>query len=370
MSLRTLLLATALAALALSCSEDAPLPPLEEEPPPFAFDQYLEGGEGDLLDHADLLLVRRPKHLEHVYELSLDENSRAPGHAPAKKLFDILEGQFKGAGFYVAGHVFSLRCAAVELPDCVPRWSSVEEMLGPGNGPGALSLRQALADSFKKRARELQMENTLVLATVNLLLTRGMMKSALGNAATAEARAAALAEQRAKVEGPGGQAPAPGQPVTRAAAPASAPAPAVPAPAPGSLPPSPGLVQALTGKNPTPPVAPGPRLPQDVAVSPEVPKERATTRPIGPSPSQNAQVQADVRYLDNLGATNIRVNQQQLTQRNGQRVGINRPDLQFDYKGRRYHVEYDTPTSGRGSGHQVRTTSNDPNAEIILLIVP
>ncbi|WNG27101.1 hypothetical protein F0U62_26120 [Cystobacter fuscus] len=71
-----------------------------------------------------------------------------------------------------------------------------------------------------------------------------------------------------------------------------------------------------------------------------------------------------------MGATNIRVNQQQLTARNAQRVGVNRPDLQFDYSGRRYHVEYDTPASGRGAGHQSRTTSNDPNAEIILLIVP
>ncbi|MFY0577069.1 hypothetical protein ACN28S_24595 [Cystobacter fuscus] len=44
--------------------------------------------------------------------------------------------------------------------------------------------------------------------------------------------------------------------------------------------------------------------------------------------------------------------------------------MQFDYKGRRYQVEYDTPVSGRGAGHQLRTTSNDPNAEIILLIVP
>jgi hypothetical protein len=220
-------------------------------------------------------------------------------------------------------------------------------LLGPGDGPGALKLRQALADSFEKRARELRMENTLVLATVNLLLTRGMLKSALGNAATAEARTVALSEQRAAVNGLGRQAPAA-----------------------GPLPPSPGLVQALTGKNPTPSVAPGPRLPQDVAVSPEVPKLRETDRPIGASPSQNAQLQEDVKYLRSIGATNIRVDQQQLTYRNGQRVGINRPDLQFDYKGRRYHVEYDTPTSGRGPDHQSRTTSNDPNAEIILLIVP
>jgi hypothetical protein len=101
-----------------------------------------------------------------------------------------------------------------------------------------------------------------------------------------------------------------------------------------------------------------------------VPKLQPTTRPIGRSPSQNAQLQADIQYLDSLGARNIRVNQQQITVLNDQRVGINRPDLQFDYNGRRYHVEYDSPTSGRGSGHQSRITSNDPNAVIILLIVP
>jgi hypothetical protein len=173
-------------------------------------------------------------------------------------------------------------------------------------------------------------------------------------------------------ESPRGEAPASRQPAPRAAAPAPepAPAPAAPAPAPGSPAPSPGLVQALGGNNPTPPVAPGPRLPQDVAVKPTVPRQLPPSRPVGPSPTQNAQVQADIQYLRNVGATNIRVNQQQLTVVNGQRVGTNRPDLQFDYKGRRYHVEYDTPTSSRGPGHQSRLTSNDPNAEMILLIVP
>ncbi|HEX5754652.1 MAG TPA: hypothetical protein VFZ09_51185 [Archangium sp.] len=168
-------------------------------------------------------------------------------------------------------------------------------------------------------------------------------------------------------EGPGGEAPAPRQPVTRAAAPAAPPAPA---PAPGAPAPSPGLVQALTGTHPTPPVAAGPRLPQDAAVNPKVPRFRETDRPIGSSPSQNAQLQADIEYLRSIGAENIRVNQQQVAARNSQRVGTNRPDLQFDYEGRRYQVEYDTPTSGRGPGHQSRITSNDPDAKIILLIVP
>ncbi|QRN97202.1 hypothetical protein JRI60_51080 [Archangium violaceum] len=173
-------------------------------------------------------------------------------------------------------------------------------------------------------------------------------------------------------EAPGRQAPVSRPPAERAAPPAQepAPVPATPAPAPSSPAPSPGLVQALAGNNPTSRVAPGPRLPQDVAARPGVPRVLPPDRPISSSPTQNAQIQADMRYLRTLGASNIRVNQQQVTVRNGQRVGTNRPDLQFDYNGRRYHVEYDTPTSGRGPGHQSRITSNDPDAESILLIVP
>ena len=71
-----------------------------------------------------------------------------------------------------------------------------------------------------------------------------------------------------------------------------------------------------------------------------------------------------------IGATNIRVNQQQLTFKNSQRVGINRPDLQFDYNNRRYSVEYDSPASGRGPGHQARLTANNPEGDVILIIIP
>lgn len=143
----------------------------------------------------------------------------------------------------------------------------------------------------------------------------------------------------ARQEGRGDIAPAPRQPVTPSAVPSSATA--APAPALGTLAPSPGLVQALTGSNPTLRMAPGPRLPQDVAVNPTVPRQLPKDRPVGSSPRQNEQLQADIQYLESMGARNIRVNQQQVTVRNGQRVGVNRPDLQFDYNGRRYHVEYE-----------------------------
>ncbi len=163
-------------------------------------------------------------------------------------------------------------------------------------------------------------------------------------------------------------APAPKPPPTPAPEPVSAPAP--PPPAPGSLAPSPELVQALTGKIPTLQVPGGPRLRQDVTVKPKVPDPLPLERPISPSPSQNAQLQRDIAYLREIGATNIRVNQQQLTFKNGQRVGINRPDLQFDLDTRRYYLEYDSPTSGRGPAHQSRLTSNDPDATIILITIP
>ncbi|WP_095985595.1 hypothetical protein [Cystobacter fuscus] len=174
MSLRAPLLALALISLATACHDDVPLPPLEEEPPPFAFSLYLE--DGQLRPNADVLLVRRPKHLEHVYVLSRAEDKEEPGSAQAVRLFGIIEAEFKAAGVYVANQVVSPRCAAVELPDCVPRWSFIDELLGPGDGPGSRRLRQALANSFETTARQRGMENTLVLATVNVLLTRGMLK--------------------------------------------------------------------------------------------------------------------------------------------------------------------------------------------------
>ncbi|HVG61986.1 MAG TPA: hypothetical protein VNA24_25710 [Hyalangium sp.] len=198
--MRTPLLAVALACLAVACSEEEVLPPLEEHPPPFAFSLYLreiKKGVLGVIPGADVKLVRRPLHLEHVYKLFRDRVH--PEHAQAVLLFGNLEAQFKGAGEYVAKHVYSLRCTAVELPDCVPKWNFIEELLGPGDGPGARRLRQVLADSFAEQGRALGMRNTVVVATVNVLLTRGMLKSAVSRAATVEARALAPAEQRAVV---------------------------------------------------------------------------------------------------------------------------------------------------------------------------
>lgn len=103
------------------------------------------------------------------------------------------------------------------------------------------------------------------------------------------------------------------------------------------------------------------RVAQDINVNPQAPRPLPHTRPIGASPTQNARLQADIAGLRARGATDIRVNQQQVNVQ-GQRVGVNRPDLQYTLNGKRYYVEYETSVSPRGPGHAQRIIANDPTA--------
>ena len=109
------------------------------------------------------------------------------------------------------------------------------------------------------------------------------------------------------------------------------------------------------------------RLPQDVNVSPEAPPALSLSRSIG-GKNADAAVQADIRTLRAQGATDFRLNQQQVDV-NGVRVGTNRPDLQYTYRGGRYYSEYDTPSSGRGPAHAQRILANDPRGRVNLFIV-
>jgi hypothetical protein len=111
----------------------------------------------------------------------------------------------------------------------------------------------------------------------------------------------------------------------------------------------------------------GPRLAQDIAVSPAAPRALATSRSIGRA-SHDAALQADIASLP-AGARNVRVNQQQVNAL-GQRVGINRPDLQYTLNGRRYYVEYEGTGNPRGAAHRARIIANDPGAVFLLRIVP
>jgi len=104
------------------------------------------------------------------------------------------------------------------------------------------------------------------------------------------------------------------------------------------------------------------RLPQDIAISliPGAPRALPITgRSIG-RPSHDAALQAEIRGLPR-GATDIRVNQQQVNAA-GQRVGINRPDLQYTLNGQRYYVEFEGVGAPRGAAHRARIIANDPSA--------
>lgn len=48
---------------------------------------------------------------------------------------------------------------------------------------------------------------------------------------------------------------------------------------------------------------------------------------------------------------------------NGNRVGNNRPDVQYDYNGQHYNVEFDN-NSSNSVKHERTIRENDPNSQI------
>jgi hypothetical protein len=88
---------------------------------------------------------------------------------------------------------------------------------------------------------------------------------------------------------------------------------------------------------------------------------------IGLNTNQNQDVAYWVRILKRLGASDIRVNQEQVNL-DGIRVGQNRPDLQFTLNGKRFYIEWDTSSSLRGLIHADRILANDSSVSGILEI--
>ncbi|MBX9790671.1 MAG: RHS repeat-associated core domain-containing protein [Pirellulales bacterium] len=139
-------------------------------------------------------------------------------------------------------------------------------------------------------------------------------------------------------------------------------APKKPNPAPKVAP-----CQALPAPNRT-------RLPQDVAVNPKAPPAKQSGS-IGTSEAQQAALARDIRRARAEGATDIRVNQEQVNAAM-ERVGINRPDLQYTRPdGTRVYIEYDTSTPGsfpnspRGPLHAERIMANDPSGVVITNVI-
>lgn len=109
------------------------------------------------------------------------------------------------------------------------------------------------------------------------------------------------------------------------------------------------------------------RLAQDAAARGPAPAPLPLSRPIGKDLTQNALKDKKIAELQEQGYTDIRVNQQQVTAA-GQRVGINRPDIQATAPdGTRHYFELDTTSSNRGPAHQTRILSNDDTANVCLL---
>ncbi len=128
-----------------------------------------------------------------------------------------------------------------------------------------------------------------------------------------------------------------------------------------------GGVEALTADAPE--AAALARLPQDVAVDPSAPQALPFDRPISSSATQNLQLQQDIIGAQDQGATDIRVNQQQVNAA-GARVGINRPDLQYTLDNLRYYIEYETQSLGAAIEHMPRIMANDPTGVFVPIYQP
>ena len=187
-------LVLALSSPGTACTEDEPyvrtLSPVEE--PPFDYGLYANA-QGLLVgEDSAVLLVRRPSHLERVYE------DAQRGESRARVLFQQLEDTFVASGLHIADEVTSPRCLALPLRGCKPDWSFLDRLL-PSQGPGARRLREVLGTAFSQRAHQRGMRNALITSSINALLAVTLVKGQLKGAAAEGKGALAAAEGRTLV---------------------------------------------------------------------------------------------------------------------------------------------------------------------------
>ncbi len=108
----------------------------------------------------------------------------------------------------------------------------------------------------------------------------------------------------------------------------------------------------------------GPMLANETAGGP-IPN-RGVSPPHG-GPDHDAAVDEKIDQVTELGATNIRKNQVQVDV-DGNKVGANRPDLQYDLDGKHHNWEVDND-SKRSLNHGDRIRANDPNAVCTLTML-
>ncbi len=114
------------------------------------------------------------------------------------------------------------------------------------------------------------------------------------------------------------------------------------------------------------------QLPRDVAAfNPSAPARLSLDRPIGKNVDQNTWLQQRIGWLreqHDVDPESVRVNQTQVDIR-GNRIGLNRPDLQYTLNGQRIYEEFDTAASGRGMPHAQRILANDPSGIVGLFTI-
>ena len=92
-------------------------------------------------------------------------------------------------------------------------------------------------------------------------------------------------------------------------------------------------------------------------------------RKIGGTPTQEAQMWADVEWALKQGAKDVRIDEFQVDI-DGNYQGVNRPDVQYTLNNKRFYLEYEQLRNPRGRPHAERTITNDPKGTVLVKLVP
>jgi hypothetical protein len=206
-------------------------------------------------DQAMRMLVNS-QQLEQVYSDKISGNKRAA------KIFEQLEELHKKIGIKVAEQENELKCSIPPAEalttvitgsdPCNTRWENLKKWL-PDDKPGAMRLREVIAEAYEKRAKELHTRNQIIFASLNLILAGRTIKGAL--------------KGPSGVGGPKQSAPplTPSEPVppVKSVAPPEPGAPVKPAPSSEPTPP----VKAADQTKPAPPSKVEPSQPEKPAAA-------------------------------------------------------------------------------------------------------
>lgn len=112
-------------------------------------------------------MMRDSEQLEAVYADAAKKNPRA-----ARVVEELERSYFPGIGRAVAEREAQLQCTVMVYRElsgkCVPDWSYLDFLRK--DAPGGVRAREAIGDGYVARAKELAIENRVIVATVNALL--------------------------------------------------------------------------------------------------------------------------------------------------------------------------------------------------------